>query len=607
MERPPAGGLSRLWRHLVDAPASDRGVDRGAMWLLGFGLVASCWIGYLSLPIFSFYKEWVFVVALALAALSLAQRVRLAPDVRHPPAVATAVVALGLLVHALITPGAGAKSALMGAYAFIFLCAVDVGRGLAATDPLAATEKFAWSVFIAALGSVVFAALQFVQADVPFPILVARSGDRISGNLAQANHIANLLWLGAFATAFLHDRGRLQRPLAIIAVLLMLAFSSLTGSRMVWLLALISGALGIAFNTSRSDADVRRLARSLVRIAGAFVVITLLLHYSGLLSSFNVVASGERLTDSSGEKSNALRFWIWRSGLDAALAHPLLGVGPGHYVAHAWELAMATPDSPRAAADSHAHNLFIHFAAELGIPIALAVAACVALWLVGLWKQSAKEPQSLLLLAMGGVILIHSNLEYPLWYAYFLILLGLVAGLGSRRTTSAASLKKVHGGHVAALTLLAGTMLAYFQYAPLERAMQVLTMQVSLGAAPQPSAEIDAALAQIPPWSPYRDMKEAIELIVAEPTKQTAPLVADRCERFASIAPSPYLLGRCAIAFQVAGRPARAQFFAESICKMYPGSAGVLVDSISLVGRNESAAATIKASCLTRSEAKSAS
>jgi len=129
------------------------------MWLLGFGLVASCWIGYLSLPILSFYKEWVFVVALALAGLSLAQRVRLTPGLRQPLVVATGVIVLALLVHALITPGAWAKSALMACYGFVFICSIEVGRALAATDAATATEKFAWAVFIAALGSVVFAAL----------------------------------------------------------------------------------------------------------------------------------------------------------------------------------------------------------------------------------------------------------------------------------------------------------------------------------------------------------------------------------------------------------------------------------------------------------------
>jgi O-antigen ligase len=599
-----------LWRHLVGRRESERSStangDRGAMWLLGFGLVASCWIGYLSLPILSFYKEWVFVVALALAGLSLAQRVRLTPDLRQPLVVATGVIVLALLVHALITPGAWAKSALMACYGFVFICSIEVGRALAATDAATATEKFAWAVFIAALGSVVFAALQLVRADIAFPFLVARSGDRLSGNLAQANHLADLLWLGAFATAFLHGRGRLQRPLAIAAVLLMLAFSSLTGSRMVWLLAVFSGALGAAFSTPRSDPDVRRLAKSLLWIAAAFVVVALALHYSGLLSSFNITASGARLSDDSGEKSNSLRFWIWRAGFDAAAAHPFVGVGPGHYVAHAWELAMATPDSPRAGADSHAHNIFIHLAAELGLPVALAVAACVATWLITLCRQSTTDPRSLLLLAMGGVIVVHSNLEYPLWYAYFLILLGLIAGLGARRKLATATPKKVHGGHVAALALLTGTGLAYLQYAPLEHAMQVITMQVSFGAAPQPAPELDEALAKIPPWSPYRDMKEAIELIVAEPTKQNAAVLADRCERFAPTAPSPYLLARCAIVLQVAGRTARAQFFAESVCKLYPSSAGVIVDSISLVGRKEPAATTIGASCLTRSEAKKA-
>ena len=164
----------------------------------------------------------------------------------------------------------------------------------------------------------------------------------------------------------------------------------------------------------------------------------------------------------------------------------------------------------------------------------------------------------------------------------------------------------MHGAHVAALTLLAGSALAYFQYAPLEHAMQVVTMQVSFGAAPQPARELDAELAKIPPWSPYRDMKEAIELIVAEPTQQTAAALAERCERLAPVAPSPYLLGRCAVVLQIAGRTARAKYFAESVCKLYPNSAGVLVDSISLIARKEPAAATINASCLTRSEATKA-
>ena len=103
---------------------------------------------------------------------------------------------------------------------------------------------------------------------------------------------------------------------------------------------------------------------------------------------------------------------------------------------------MATPDSPRAGADSHAHNLFIQFAAELGLPVALSVAACVIAWLVTLARQSRTDARSLLLLALGGVILIHSNLEYPLWYAYFLILLGLVAGLSVGATPRSPSDRK---------------------------------------------------------------------------------------------------------------------------------------------------------------------
>lgn len=37
------------------------------------------------------------------------------------------------------------------------------------------------------------------------------------------------------------------------------------------------------------------------------------------------------------------------------------------------------------------------------------------------------------MLAVGSVVAIHSMLEYPLWYAYFLAVAALLAGLGDRR------------------------------------------------------------------------------------------------------------------------------------------------------------------------------
>ena len=73
----------------------------------------------------------------------------------------------------------------------------------------------------------------------------------------------------------------------------------------------------------------------------------------------------------------------------------------------------------------NAHNLPLHLAVELGVPLSLAVCGG-GLWLV--WHaQPWRERDTTRQLAWGVlvVILLHSLLEYPLWYGPFQIAFGL--------------------------------------------------------------------------------------------------------------------------------------------------------------------------------------
>ncbi|MDD5332978.1 MAG: Wzy polymerase domain-containing protein [Rhodoferax sp.] len=73
----------------------------------------------------------------------------------------------------------------------------------------------------------------------------------------------------------------------------------------------------------------------------------------------------------------------------------------------------------------NAHNLPLHLAVELGLPLALAVCAAFV-WLVGRakpWLETDRTRQ--LAWAVLAVILLHSLLEYPLWYGPFQMAFGL--------------------------------------------------------------------------------------------------------------------------------------------------------------------------------------
>lgn len=117
----------------------------------------------------------------------------------------------------------------------------------------------------------------------------------------------------------------------------------------------------------------------------------------------------------------------------------------------------------------NAHNLPLHLAVELGVPLSLAVCGG-GLWLV--WHaQPWRERDTTRQLAWGVlvVILLHSLLEYPLWYGPFQIAFGLCVWLlttGGRTATPA--LQQIMPKAWAWQMLVAALLMAPIAYAAWE-------------------------------------------------------------------------------------------------------------------------------------------
>lgn len=87
--------------------------------------------------------------------------------------------------------------------------------------------------------------------------------------------------------------------------------------------------------------------------------------------------------------SNSHRYVTWRTGVEMIKAHPLLGVGP-EMVGKVFD-QYVPPDIPRPLPIgyyAHLHNIYLHYAAERGIPAMLGMVAMFILalrrWLVAL-------------------------------------------------------------------------------------------------------------------------------------------------------------------------------------------------------------------------------
>ena len=115
-------------------------------------------------------------------------------------------------------------------------------------------------------------------------------------------------------------------------------------------------------------------------------------------------------------------------------SHPWLGVGFGDFN-FAWTLT-PFPGRPIAFFD-HTHNLVLNFAVELGLPLAIVV---LALMIYALWQAlrnaiadgrapATAYPAQRAAFVIVFLVAVHSMLEYPLWYSYFLLPTAFAFGL----------------------------------------------------------------------------------------------------------------------------------------------------------------------------------
>jgi O-antigen ligase len=254
---------------------------------------------------------------------------------------------------------------------------------------------------------------------------------RASGNLRQPNHLASLLLWSVVALVWLVEVGRLRRGgLAVLGGLLVFALV-LSASR--------TGTVGIVMLALWGVLD-RRLSKPVraMLIAAPIAYVAMWLGVTEWAHASRQVFGGEaRLSE--GDISSS-RFAIWSDTWGLIKQHPWAGVGFGEFN-FAWSLT-PFPHRPVAFFD-HTHDLPLQFIVELGLPLAAVVLALLlwALWEAFAAAHADSGPRGPMLRAAFMMVLmmsVHSLLEYPLWYSYFLLPTAFVFGLAVGGGTSAA-------------------------------------------------------------------------------------------------------------------------------------------------------------------------
>jgi O-Antigen ligase/Virulence factor membrane-bound polymerase, C-terminal/Protein glycosylation ligase len=399
-----------------------------------------------------------------------------APSENHPGSLLAgrpAVAALALLALGAAMPwGAGgqALSMVTGAVSFCLAAIVLVHAGQLAggrADAVSLGNSFFLAWVITGLLNVAVALIQVFSPAWPDGDWIAHSSvaGRAVGNLRQPNHLSSLLLWAAIALIGVVELRRLAKvhrsdggpkrwsqtkePFTTSATdagvtTVRKAGTWLCMALFIWAIVLTAsrtGLVGVALLAVWGLADRRLSPQSRWLLLATPLMYATAWWGMAWWADLSAQTFGGQQRLAEGDVSGS-RFRIWADALYLITLHPWTGVGWGNFN-FAWSL---TPFPNRHTAFfDHTHNLPLQLAVELGVPMALLTCGLLlwALWQA--WRRAlAAEPAAsaagrcaVMMLVLIGL---HSLLEYPLWYAYFLLptafIWGFALGLRPASQTS---------------------------------------------------------------------------------------------------------------------------------------------------------------------------
>jgi O-antigen ligase len=496
---------------------------------------------------------------------------------------------LPLLILPWLNPFTSGPNASVLPYLFSWACASAVLLWWCAVRQtnVQRTYTLAGAWLFAALVSAVLGLLQYFDVSHDWAPWVNQPGlGQAYGNLRQRNQFATLCSIGLCALAWWAQRPAPPQAIraapwwggAVLAAAALLGAALAASGSRTGLLQLVVLALLLAWwarknGAASAPAPLRGLrlqrwvapAALLAYVAAALVLPRL----AGVDSSVF-----DRLQESSAQCHSRLN--LWRNVLYLIAQKPLWGWGWGELdYAHFITLYDASWAGLRFCEIlDNAHNLPLHLAVELGLPVALFLCGALVgwLWRQAPWREAVPERQ--LAWAVLAVIGVHSLLEYPLCYGQFqmaaLLALWLLrvfpaAGADVALGAAVAVNDATRWGWRAAMAALAiaavcaGALWSYRQVsqpylAPKERA-------------PQFRYQSWAQLRQV--WL-FSDQVDFAELAVTPVTPQTAPRLLVLAEDLLHFSPEPMVVQKLLQSAQMLGRDAELDFYARRFAAAYP-------------------------------------
>lgn len=255
-------------------------------------------------------------------------------------------------------------------------------------------------------------------------VITVKTSAAVYGNIAQPNHFADYLTLGLASLGLLHTRWSLRIWQTALLVSPLLFVVVLSGSRSVWLYLLFM--VGMSYLWQRRDKSFLPLFKYALAMLLGFALMLFVVQLPWFAAASGKAATIERMfTDAT---SGGIRLFLWKESWLIFTQFPLLGAGFGQFAMQHFQLSADLKNAGISGLYNNAHNLVMQLAAEAGLAGLAVLLGTLGLWLSQAWR----EPRTIYHwwgYSVLAVIGIHSLLEYPLWYGYFIGIAAVVLGV----------------------------------------------------------------------------------------------------------------------------------------------------------------------------------
>lgn len=306
-------------------------------------------------------------------------------------------------------------------YLLGLLIAIVVGSAWERYHPGQCADFLFLTVLIGALGSFAIQLLQWTKADTGsfFWLFVPAPSRRFYANLGQPNQLATLQCLGVIACFWFSRHGLLKAPVAMFLSMCLALGIALTESRTTWVVIFCVAIILLLVN--RKIKFEKKIIYGMLGWVAFYVVCILLLPHITVL-----IGRSENIQELRGVSTSELRLEYWWKLLHIQMNMPWYGYG---WMQTSFAQFVENPfDMVSDGTFRHAHNFFMDIMNYVGIYLGLLLIISFLLFITCVTLKIKKIDQLVVFLFLVPVG-VHSLLEYPLHYAYFLLPVGLVLGV----------------------------------------------------------------------------------------------------------------------------------------------------------------------------------